>query len=288
MTHPALFPLAVALLALPISATAEQPGAAPTAAISAAGPAPEADPARLAAARITVDHIVPTGTYAKLMSGAMSQMLDRVMDSFGQMPLRDLAGMMGTKPAELAKLDKGTLDDVLAIVDPASKQRMAITMHELVPLMTQMVTDMEPGMREGLAHAYANRFTAEQLDDMNAFFTTPSGSAYAANAMLIQTDPEVIAQLTTALPKAMRGMMSQMPTIAKRVEAASAGLPKPRKWADLSPAERTKLAQLLGVSEESLAQKAKAREKAEADARAAAAKPGGAASADAKPATPAR
>jgi hypothetical protein len=91
--------------------------------------------------------------------------------------------------------------------------------------------------------------------------------------MLIQTDPEVIGQMTSALPRAMRTMMSQMPAIARRVDAATAGLPKPRKWADLSPAERTKLAQLLGVSEESLAQKALASDKAAADARAAAAKP---------------
>jgi hypothetical protein len=196
-----------------------------------------------------------------------------VMDAVGQAPMRDVAGMVGAKPEELAKLDKGTLGDILAILDPAHQQRMAITMHELMPLMTQMVTDLEPGMREGLAHAYANRFTPAQLADMNAFFDTPSGSAYAANAMLIQTDPEVIGQMTSALPRAMRTMMSQMPAIAKRVDAASAGLPKPRKWADLSPAERTKLAQLLGVSEDSLAQKALARDKAAADARAAAAKP---------------
>jgi hypothetical protein len=266
MARSLLLTLALAALALPISANAEQPAA------PAAMPAPAQDPVRLAAARITVDHIFPAGTYAKLMSGAMSQMLDQVMDAAGQMPLRDLAGMVGTKPAELAKLDKGTLNDVLAILDPAHQQRMVITMHELVPVMTQMMSDMEPGMREGLAHAYANRFTPGQLGDMNAFFDTPSGSAYAANAMLIQTDPEVIGQLTSALPRAMRTMMSQMPAIAKRVDAASAGLPKPRHWADLSPAERTKLAQLLGVSEESLAQKAKAREKAVADASAAAAK----------------
>ena len=50
----------------------------------------------------------------------------------------------------------------------------------------------------------------------------------------------------------MPAMMKQMPAITQKLKQAMAGLPEPRKPEDLSPAEKTRLAELLGVPEEQL------------------------------------
>jgi hypothetical protein len=58
--------------------------------------APQIDPARMAAARITIDHIFPSGTYAKLMGAPMDKIMQNLMGGMGQMPVRELAAMSGT------------------------------------------------------------------------------------------------------------------------------------------------------------------------------------------------
>ncbi|MBO9574805.1 MAG: DUF2059 domain-containing protein [Sphingobium sp.] len=233
--------------------------ATPLAALPAAAqPANEQiDPARLASAKVTVDFIFPTGTYAKMMDGTLQSALGPIMDATGSMSVQQIALAAGVKPEDVSKLGKGTLADIMKILDPAYKQRMDATMGAMMPAMAKVMSDFEPGMREGLTRAYARHFDKTQLDDMNRFFATPSGAAYASNAMLIQLDPEVMTRMTEAMPKVLQGVLGAMPDIMKQVEAKTAGLPKPRKYADLTPAERTQLATLLGVPEKDLRKAAK-------------------------------
>jgi len=222
-------------------------------------PAPSASPAdnaRLAAARVTVDHIFPAGTYAKLMGAPMDKLMDGIMGGVGQMPLREIAQMGGTDADSLAKLDKTTINDIMDIYDPAFHQRTTAMMHVMMGEMGTLMSQIEPSVRDGLAEAYAARFTAEQLADMNRFFASPSGHAYASNALLIQMDPAVMAKMQGFMPL----MMKALPDIMKKVAAANAALPKPRTWADMTPAQHQRLAQLLGVSQEKLAEQAKAKE----------------------------
>jgi hypothetical protein len=50
----------------------------------------------------------------------------------------------------------------------------------------------------------------------------------------------------------MQGFMAQMPEIQKKVDAATANLPKARRYDDLTPAQKARLANLLGVDEKEL------------------------------------
>jgi hypothetical protein len=247
MIRRALKTQALVLALAPLAAQAQTAPPPPAQAAPAATPeaAPQIDPARMAAARVTVDHIFPLGTYARLMGAPMDKMMQNLMGGMGQMPVRELAAMSGANAAELAKLNKTTVNDIMAIYDPAYQQRMTIVMHTMIGQMSGLMSQIEPGIREGLAQAYANRFTADQLADMNRFFDTPSGHAYADNAMALQMDPAVMAKMQGFMPM----MVKQMPEIMKKVEEATATLPKPRKWQDMTPAQRKELARLLGVTE---------------------------------------
>ncbi len=229
--------------------------ALPAAATTPPAPVEQApiDPARMALARTTVDAVFPEGTYAKLMNGALNGMMGKIMDGVGQMPLRDLAAMSGKTADDLQKLGKTNLNDIMAIYDPAFKERMNVSMGVIMPAMIKMMGEFEPGMRDGLTEAYARKFTPEQLADMNRFFATPSGQAYAANAMLIQMDPAVLDRMMGAMPKMLGNLMKEMPALEKQIKEETAKLPQPRSYKDLSPAERKKLADLLGITETQLA-----------------------------------
>lgn len=204
-----------------------------------------ADPARLAAARQAVDYVFPSGTYARIMNGTMDRMMDSIMDSMAQMPIKNLAGMSGV---DTSKLGSATLAEVMEIYDPAFKQRMQIVTRTMMADIMGMMTQFEPDIRDGLAQAYAARYDARQLGEMNAFFATPTGKAYAADSYAIMMSPEVMAKMQAFMPK----MMQQMPAIMEKVKAATDGLPPTRKYADLTDAEKDKLAKLLGITRSQL------------------------------------
>ena len=100
----------------------------------------------------------------------------------------------------------------------------------------------------GLASAYAGRFDTKQLQEMNAFFATPTGRAYAADSYIVMMSPEVMSKMQGLVPR----LMKEMPAVIEKVKAATASLPEPRKYADLTNAERDKLAALLGISRKEL------------------------------------
>ncbi|MFC3213009.1 DUF2059 domain-containing protein [Novosphingobium panipatense] len=213
--------------------------------VLAADPAPANDPARLAAAKQTVDYVFPLGTYGRIMNGTMDKMMDSVMDSMMQMPLKDLAGIGGV---DTSKLGSGTMAQIMDIYDPAFKQRMQLTNRTMMTDMMDLMTQFEPDIREGLAGAYAGRFDTKQLQEMNAFFATPTGRAYAADSYIVMMSPEVMSKMQGLVPR----LMKEMPAVIEKVKAATASLPEPRKYADLTSAERDKLAALLGISRKEL------------------------------------
>ncbi|SFF74738.1 hypothetical protein SAMN05518801_101197 [Novosphingobium sp. CF614] len=203
------------------------------------------DPARLASARQTVDYVFPLGTYARIMNGTMDKIMDSMMDSMSKMPLKDLAGLSGV---DTQKLGSASLAEIMEIYDPAYKERLKVTTHTMMAEMIGLMTDFEPEIRDGLAKAYAAKFDAKQLGELNAFFATPTGKSYAADSYIIMMSPEVMEKMQAFMPR----MMQQMPAIGEKVKAATAALPAPRKYADLGKAEKAKLAKLLGLAEAEL------------------------------------
>jgi Uncharacterized protein conserved in bacteria (DUF2059) len=215
-------------------------------------PAPETqgaavDPANLAIARQIVERLIPPGSLARTMKGVTSMVTDKLFDSIADLSLGDLARLGGMKTDDLAKLGKARLSDIMAIVDPAFKQRAEISTKVMFTTMIGIMSDMEPQMREGMARAYAVRFTNAQLNDINQFFQTPSGAAYASNVTSIATDPEYLKVMGDISSTLMKRFMAQAPEFTKQVEAETAKLPKPRKFEDLTDAEIERLAALMGV-----------------------------------------
>lgn len=233
---------AIGLMMMAPAALAEQPGTSDVVAI---------DADRLATAEKTIDHIFPNGTYSRMMAATMDSTMDIVMDSIGNIPLRDLAAIGGLSKSKLEKLGPGTITEIMAIYDPHYQERMERMMKSMSTEMSQLIAMFEPGMRKGLQRAYAKRFTVQQLEEMNMFFSTPTGKAYAAESLMMFVDPEVVSQMQAFMPE----MMKQMPDIVAKLKKTTSDLPPSRKFRDLNKEERKKLADLLGISEDELGKK---------------------------------
>jgi len=181
---------------------------------------PEPDLARLALARTSVRSMWPDGAYARMMGGFMGNMFNGVM----QMKKSDFAPL-GNKVAKTGVGLPGedlSLHDQAAAKDPYFDQRVAAMRGIMDEEFGKMSAFIDPRMREGLARSMARRFDARQLNDINAFFATPSGSALASSYMQLWFDPDTLRSMFGAFPE----MMKLMPEAMQKLKAANDKFPK--------------------------------------------------------------
>ena len=201
------------------------------------------DPVALASATRIAGALLPDGTYRKMMGGTLDRMMSGMVDQMGNLPMREILIAAGMDENDVPKIAPDAMKQVMAITDPNFKQRMDIGMKAMMGSMVDMMSKYEPAVREGLSEAYARRFTVAQLGDLERFFATPSGKEYAAQSMLVYTDPAVMDRMMAMMPD----MMKEMPKMIGAMIEATKDLPKPRKYTDLTKAERERIAALLGI-----------------------------------------
>ena len=171
---------------------------------------PDPDPARLAAARGTVDVMWQKGTLGSMYLGMIDTMVDRGL----ALHESDLAEMTGKKVD--AKASPLTFRQTLTAKDPKFEQKLA-SVRQLVAKELGKVSDViEPGFREGLARSVARRFDAKQIADINAFLATPTGHAFGPQAMQLWFDPDVFRGMVTAFPQ----LIKLGPDMARDFQAA--------------------------------------------------------------------
>jgi hypothetical protein len=194
-------------------------------ATASASPAP-VEPERLRLARQTIDFVWPLGTYKRLMSGAMDQMMNQMMGSIFDTKLKDMVDP-GSKEmsAEERKVAETTMREAIASKDPHFEERLRITNRVMMEEIGTIMTKVEPAVREALATVYARKFTSAQLQDLNSFFATPTGRFYASESMMLFMDPELMKSMMTMMPEFLKAM----PAIQQKLKKATAHLPEPPK-----------------------------------------------------------
>lgn len=242
MKYSVILPAALIAGSVAQPAFAQTQPAAPVAAAAAPAPGP-VDPALLAKARPIAGVILPDGSFAQIMGPMMRQVMGQMTDSMGKLPVKELARAGGLDPAAVDKMAPARLDDIMAILDPAYRERLRLMTETMFPALGRFMTQFEPDFREGMAEAFATRYDARELDEIAAFVRTPTGAKFGGGFMLLATDPHYLGRMQAMMPK----LMQAMPTIMQGSIAAMEKLPKARKYADLSSAERARLAELLGT-----------------------------------------
>jgi hypothetical protein len=187
--------------------------------------------------------LFPNGTYRKMLGATFTKMMSGMIDQMGDVPLGDVMKSYGLDATTSAKLDKATINKIMAIIDPAFKDRMRLVMDGMFKGMIPLFEQMEPDLRAGLAESLSHRFTSSELGELKTFFDTPTGNSFASQQMLLFMDPAVMGRMQAQMPKIMQAMPALVGDAAKAAEK----LPKAKKYADLTDAERADLANLLGV-----------------------------------------
>ena len=202
---------------------------------------------RLPAATALVDKIVPAGTMGELMGAMFDGMLGPIMDMAMADPSAGLAEQLGLESWQV-DLDEVQAAEAAAILDPAWQQRREREAEVFPGIMNAVMVAMEPTVKSVMSELYAINFDTQELTDIDAFFSTTSGANYARKSFTMSADPRMAGAMMQAMP-AMLGAMADMET---QMEEATADLPPARRFADLRPADRDRLAALLGMSADEL------------------------------------
>lgn len=198
--------------------------------------------ARLPQAEALVGTMMPEGFYGTMMSDMMDKIMRPMMSMFSQ-PKFVLAGRLEIDEERIDALDEEQRAELASLLDPGYAERADAIITVMTDKMGGAFSVMEKPMRKGLSKAYAVRFDENQLADIAAFFATPTGEIYAREQMGLFADPQVMQSSMQALP-AIMGSFGDMETA---MTEAMATLPAERSYADLTEAERARMAELLGV-----------------------------------------
>ena len=204
---------------------------------------PPVAPAQLALAQQTTGALVPPGSLEKMLDNLYGKLFKGILGEMGGMSDLMLSIKTGVESEKIALLDEPSKTAAADLLDPYRQQREDQVMKVIKPLISEALRDLETPMRSGMAQAYARKFSAAQLNDMNSFFATPAGQAYTSEWMALQADPQVMLAMIKAVPPLVSKFMDRAPTIEKDMKE----LPKEKQLSDLSEAELAKLAKLMKV-----------------------------------------
>ncbi|HSG33077.1 MAG TPA: DUF2059 domain-containing protein [Sphingomonadaceae bacterium] len=215
-----------------------------------ADPLTAEEEARLPAARQVADSLMPPGAYGKAMQESFGPLADRIMAVMEPGPAERVADLTGLLETDLENVSEGNLEAVATMLDPDEKERNSKMVEFAFLEISALLDRIEPFYRDGLARAYAKRFDAAELAQINAFFATPAGSKYAGSMMAVMMDPQVMAKIPDMIPAAV----GQVAEAGTRFVMNLDTIPQARKVDDLSPAERARMLSLLGMNEDEYAE----------------------------------
>ncbi len=219
------------------------------------------NPVQLKLAETTAAKLLPNGSMKTMMTKMFDAFLTPVMNALPEMSSTEIMLKVGIYEGEIENLNEEKRKTITAMLDPTRKERGKQMIDTMTPLLDETMTLMEPPMRTGIARAYARKFSAEQLSQINGFFTTPTGAIFAAESYALQADPEVM----RAVYKAMPGMLKMLKEKVPSMEAEMKKLPKERSLDDLNKTEMASLAKMLNVTVAALEESSKAMKAASAE-----------------------
>lgn len=203
--------------------------------------------ARLPMARQVIARMIPPGTFGELAGSMFDGIMNPIMELAGKASAGDVAKQLGITDGSLA-LDDVAAEEAALILDPAREERNARIGAAMPKLMGEVMTAMEPAMVKAMGEAYAVHFSAQELSDIDTFFTTESGIAFARKSYALSSDPRIIGAVFEAMPE----IMAPLQGFEARVAEANADLPPLRSFGDLSADDRARLAELVGLSVEEI------------------------------------
>ena len=200
--------------------------------------------ARLPIAQSIAAKVLPDGAMGELFKTMTGGFMGPMMEMGPPPASETVAKGLGVSTYELY-LEDAEMAEVAKLFDPAYEERGKREQAAAMDQIGTIMAVMEPSMRKAMAELYAIRFEASELADLDAFFSTSTGTKYARESYAMASDPRIMAASMEAMPQ----MMGTIGGMDAAIAEATADLPAKRAFADLSKREKARIVALTGLSE---------------------------------------
>jgi hypothetical protein len=186
---------------------------------------PPVEPARLAAAQQLVSPMTQRGSIEKLYDNLYSRMFQAMQMMGGRSDRDGLLSSLGVPADRMASISHADVKRVTAILNPDAGLQQQQYAAALRPLVDEVFSVLLPAVQQGMARAYARQFTLEELNQIQSFFATPVGVAFATELLPLQANPEVIMAVLRSGPE----LIQRMEKVAPTIDANFTAMGRPRR-----------------------------------------------------------
>lgn len=186
---------------------------------------PTPEPARLAIAEKIVARLYPVGTNERVVRTMMDDMVKPIVNRTLDLSLNETIALFGISD-DLIPLDEEDSEenrnkkfgDLVAEMDPKFREKMDVVFEAYSELTGLTSSPIEPALSQAMARDYARTYSLEQLNDLNVFFATATGQAFAKNFMLSTASIDMVQTALQEFP-AIAENSEKIQEINKRIEA---------------------------------------------------------------------
>lgn len=203
--------------------------------------------ARLPAATRLVDLMTPKDALKEMYVGFTDRTSGYLAGVRTNPAEQTVAIALGVTAYDLDLTDEQA-EELASLFDLAWQERHQRETAAESEIMREFYAMMEASTRQAMSELYAIRFNARELAEIEAFYTTDTGQRYTRESYSMMTDPRII----RATMAASREMLIQLGEKDARTAEATADLPDWRSYDDLSDAERAKVSEVTGFSDEEI------------------------------------
>lgn len=169
--------------------------------------------------------ILPEGAYARLMTNLVDN-FDSIVDTMMQSFMKQIATAdPDATDAKLAELENLSFTDLMTKSDPHFPERLSIIKKVVGEELTAVSAVVEPEFRMAMAQIFARKYDDATLEQLNRFFASPAGAAFANDFMGMMTEKEMLGAFAGMFPK----LIGPIAKIGERIKAETAHLPSPPK-----------------------------------------------------------
>ena len=210
---------------------------------------PAIEPAKAEVARSVATRLMPAGISRDILSSPFNATVVNLAHSYLMMPVEQFANSIGaTLPQEGVSGPPLVRVGILNVIDPANVERTTIVGKVIREMAADAAVAKEAEVRNALAVTYSSQLSFDQLKALDNFLATPAGAAFARTNAMLGGDPYVLA----AASAQRRAIAAAMPAMLVRLSEATKSLAPIKSAAQLTPADRKQIADLLHIDQSQL------------------------------------
>lgn len=200
--------------------------------------------ARMPVAENVAAQLMPEGALADVLKTMISDIMSPIME-MGPPPTKRILTKGLGYDAYFSDMTDEQMEEVASLLDPSWKERAEREKNAIPEVIEEVANLMEPGVRKAMAEIFAIKFEADELAGLQSFFSTDLGAKYAREYFTMATDKRMIGASFEAMPQ----IMTKAGDLKAVVEQATADLPEPRDYSELTAAQQAKVRDLTGLTD---------------------------------------